>query len=294
VPESSLAPPLPPGRKVVLPGRGTTFVREVPGPGPDAPTILLLHGWTATSDLTWFASYGRLAERFRVVSLDNRGHGRGIRSSHRFRLEECADDAAGLLDALGIERVVACGYSLGGPIASLLWRRRPERVAGLVLCATAARFAPSTASRRRLEVLGRVGAAARLLPASIVTPVTTRLLGGINARRGLGPWVSEELLLGDGPSLLQAAGELGRWDSRSWIGEVDVPSAAVVTTLDDLVPPSEQRWQAEAIGATVHEVAGPHTACIGTPELFAAALVAATDDVADRLRSTTGRSGSDR
>ncbi len=294
MPESPLAPPLPPGRKVVLPGRGTTFVREVAGPAPGAPTILLLHGWTATSDLTWFASYGPLSERFRVVSLDNRGHGRGIRSSHRFRLEACADDAVALLDALGIERVVACGYSLGGPIASLLWRRHPPRVEGLVLCATAAHFARSPTGRRRLEVLGRVGAAARFLPARVVVPATTRLIGDINARRGLEPWVGEELLLGDGPSLLQAAGELGRWDSRPWIGELDVPAAVVVTTLDDLVPPAEQRWQAEAIGASVHEVAGPHTACVGTPDLFAAALVAASGDVADRLAATPGTAPTDR
>ena len=57
-----------------------------------------------------------------------------------FRLEDCADDVAALLDVLGVERCIAVGYSMGGPIAQLLWRRHPELVDGLVLCATSARF----------------------------------------------------------------------------------------------------------------------------------------------------------
>src|SRR4249919_2728736 len=96
------APPLPPGRSVELPDRGTTFVREVAGPA-GAPTVVLLHGWTATADLNWFPSFGPLAEHVRVVALDHRGHGRGIRSN-RFRLADCADDAVALADVLGIDR----------------------------------------------------------------------------------------------------------------------------------------------------------------------------------------------
>ena len=53
------SPSLPPGRVVELPGRGSTWVRELPGPpGPSgehsAPVLLLLHGWTANADLKWF------------------------------------------------------------------------------------------------------------------------------------------------------------------------------------------------------------------------------------------------
>ena len=44
---------LPLGRRIELPGRGTTFVRLVDGPSPSAPTVLLLHGWVASSGLNW-------------------------------------------------------------------------------------------------------------------------------------------------------------------------------------------------------------------------------------------------
>ena len=117
-------PTLAPGRFVELPGRGRTFVRERGGPA-EAPVIVLLHGWTATAALNWAPSFAPLSDRFRVIALDHRGHGRGLRSRRPFRLEDCADDVAALLAAVGIERCIAVGYSMGGPIAQLLWQRHP-------------------------------------------------------------------------------------------------------------------------------------------------------------------------
>ena len=114
------APRLPPGAAMELPGRGTTFVRRIAGP-PNAPTVLLLHGWTASADLNWFTCYRPLAQHYRVLALDHRGHGRGIRSKAAFRLEDCADDAIAVCDVLGIDQVIPIGYSMGGPIAQLLW-----------------------------------------------------------------------------------------------------------------------------------------------------------------------------
>ena len=92
---------LPPGFEIDLPGRGRIFVREKSGPMV-APTLLLLHGWTATSDLNWFTCFDALSEHFRVVAMDMRGHGRGIRTKSSFKLEDCADDAAAVADVLGI------------------------------------------------------------------------------------------------------------------------------------------------------------------------------------------------
>ncbi len=127
-------PGLPAGHPLELVGRGRTFYRRPAGP-PGAPTLLLLHGWTANSALNWYPSYETLSRRFDVVAIDHRGHGRGIRSRRRFRLEDCADDAVALADALGIDRFVPVGYSMGGPVAQLIWRRhrRAGGGAGAVL-----------------------------------------------------------------------------------------------------------------------------------------------------------------
>jgi len=112
-------------RRVELPGRGGTFVREVPGP-EGAPAVLLLHGLGATGRLNWGPCYGPLSEHFRVVGMDQRGHGGGIRT-RRFRLEDCADDVAVVTEALGVDTFVPVGYSMGGPIAQLTWRRHRDR-----------------------------------------------------------------------------------------------------------------------------------------------------------------------
>src|SRR4051794_18823222 len=90
---------IPVGRLVELPGRGTTYVTDSPGPTPDAPTVVLLHAVGCTGLLTWFPSIGPLTRRFRVVTLDQRWHGRGIQSP-TFSLVDCADDVAALIDVL--------------------------------------------------------------------------------------------------------------------------------------------------------------------------------------------------
>jgi hypothetical protein len=100
-------------RDVEIPGRGRMSIRQVRGP-EGAPTLVLLHGLAATGRLNWFTALPALAERYHVLVVDHRGHGRGIRTRH-FRLADCADDVIALADVLAIESLVAVGYSMGGP-----------------------------------------------------------------------------------------------------------------------------------------------------------------------------------
>src|SRR5262245_18336264 len=129
-------PACPPGRVLNLPGRGEVFVRDSGGPSA-GPAVLLLHGWTASADVNFFPASGCLAESYRVIAPDLRGYVLGMRSVEPFSLEDCADDATALLDQLGAGRVIVVGYSMGGPVGLLLAGRHPERVAGLVMQATA-------------------------------------------------------------------------------------------------------------------------------------------------------------
>lgn len=277
------APELPPGRHVELPGRGETFVREADGP-PHAPALVLLHGWSVDADLNWFASYGPLADRFRVVALDHRGHGRGIRPpGGRVTLSECADDVVALLDALGIDQAVMVGYSLGGPIAQLVWRRHPERVVGMVLCATARHFRGGAASDLWYRGYGVLGRAADAFPGP-----SHHIMASMVARRlEPGPcieWMRSELKRGDPAGLLTAMASLGRFDSTEWIGGVDVPTACVITTRDRTVAPSRQRGLAAAIpGSVVRLVDGPHNVCATEPERFVPAFLEACASVTGRL-----------
>jgi 3-oxoadipate enol-lactonase len=239
--------------------------------------VLLLHGWTATADLNWVTSYKALQRHYRVVALDHRGHGRGIRSIRPFRLEDCADDAAALCDVLGIERAIVCGYSMGGPIAQLTWRRHRDLVTGLVLCATARRFGNG---EPRMKAMG-----AGLLGASLAAKVASPALRGelvrryVSARIGDDPrlqWAAEQIRRNDPGAVLQAGAALMGYDATPWIGDVDVPTSVVVTTQDNVVPPHRQRALAASIpGSRTVEVNGTHAVVVENPGAFVPGLLRA-------------------
>ncbi len=274
-------PRLPPGRAIELPGRGTTFIRDLPGPDDSAPTVVLLHGWTVNADLNWFPSYRPLAERFRVVSIDHRGHGAGIRSRRRFRLADCADDVAALSDVLGLDRVLLAGYSMGGPIAMLTWHRHRAVVDGLVLCATAPIFRRSGMGRLIGTALPVAAGLGRLAPTSARQAVAGRLLGQRLEDNDFGAWARSQIGLGDPVAVAEAGAAIGRFDNRSWLGDIDVPTVVVRTTKDQAVSPSRQATLASSIpGAAMIDVAADHGGCITGADRFVPALVRACASVA--------------
>jgi len=264
-------------RLVELPGRGVTRVWECAGP-PGAPTLMLIHGVTITAELNWGRLFGPLSRQFRVLAMDLRGHGDGIPAGFRFRLEDCADDVAALAGVLEIGDFVAVGYSMGGMVAQLVARRHALMVSGLVLCATARNVLGSPAERLAALTLPAAAAAIRWNP--LLQPVSAEILGltllGPVDDPAIAARTRAELRktsLGTALSAVQAVCE---FTSHSWISQLDVPAAVVVTTQDRVVPASRQRKLAAAIpGASVHEVDADHAVCITAPQVFAPALLQA-------------------
>lgn len=176
---------------------------------------------------------------------------------------------------------MAVGYSMGGPIASLTWRRHREQVAGLVLCATARHFVPRRVARVARATLPAAAAAVRLVPGAARRHMITRMLVRIEHPE-LRDRVREDFLGHEPATVIQAADALTRFSSHDWIGTVDVPAAVVVTTRDELVPTPRQRKLARSIpGAAVFEVDGDHDACV-RERSFAPTLVRACLAVAER------------
>jgi 3-oxoadipate enol-lactonase len=261
----------PAGRWLDLGPRGRTWIRTEEGPA-GAPTLLLLHGLCATGGLNWAGSQLFLRDRFNIVTVDHRGHGRGIRTKE-FHLEDAADDAAAVVEALGLDHPIAVGYSMGGPIAQLLWRRHRGLLGGLVFCATSRNFRGTPGERLSLGTMGALGLAPLLLPerllrsfgsslAALPKPPVRVPVPGPRVVKELA-WAMDEFARHDPRSVLQAAGAIGRYDSTDWIGGVDIPTSVVVTTGDQAVPPLRQFRLARAIPhATVHTVDAGHM-CVG-------------------------------
>jgi 3-oxoadipate enol-lactonase len=273
--EPSRPTPLPQVRTRVvdLPGRGRTVVRDFPGP-PGAPTLVLLHGVTLTAELNWGRVVERLHRGYRVVMLDLRGHGEGFRGAG-FRLEDCADDVAAVAAELGIEQLVAVGYSMGGLVAQLLWRRHPGLVSGLVLCATARNFSGSSWESSAALTLPVLVAAAAWMPAMHV--LRAELIGAALLDRYTDPadrrWALAHMQRTTLIDALSAVQAVAGFTSHTWIGTVDVPAAVVVTRHDRVVPPRRQHKLALALpSSTVVEIDGGHDVFLEAPGRLAAAV----------------------
>jgi 3-oxoadipate enol-lactonase len=216
-----------------------------------------------------------LAARFRVVALDQRGHGRGIRIPvrRRFSLADCADDVAALLDALHIHRAMLVSFSMGGAVAQLVWRRHEDRVAGLVLCSTTSSFGTG-------PVLVREVAAAARVPAGMFAPAILPLLAH-------GSWHAafDEVRHHDPRARADAGLELAAFRSEAWVSKVDVPTAVIVTLEDRLIPPERQLALARSIaGGAVFTVRADHLAVVRGLGRYRDALLAACHDVQIRGR----------
>lgn len=252
---------LPDGRRLELPGRGTTYITES-GPA-DAPTVFLLHGVSTSGLLCWYPSIPALDENFHVVTIDHRWHGRGIRSAD-FMLEDCADDVVAVADQLGVDRFTAVGFSMGGGIAQLAWQRHRDRIAGLVLCSTGPYF--SSIDPVRLAAEERIGRVLRHVDRLLPAPSDERL----DAWRGNHiRWAFAQMSstnLGDQGAFAAA---MARFDSRPWLSEIDVPTSVVVSTRDKVVQPDRQQLLVDGIpGARRFEVDGGHACCVLGAEDF--------------------------
>jgi pimeloyl-ACP methyl ester carboxylesterase len=267
---------MPPARTLIVPGRGELFLRDTGGSGP---TVMLLHGWMATADLNWCGAYADLAAAgYRVLAIDHRGHGRGLRQINDFRLADCAADAADALRRLNLAPALVVGYSMGGAIAQLMVRDHPEVVCGLVLSGTAQHW-QDTRTRRAFKALGALGLALSIAPRA------TWSAGFRRAGLGDSPetaWALAEMMRHSARDIAEAGRELGRFDSRPWLRPLPIPAAVVLTTRDELVPPGKQHQLAQALQAPVFEAPITHLEITSNGQAYNPALLRALAAVGGR------------
>lgn len=264
-------------RIVETAARGRLVVWDTPGP-VGAPTLVLLHGVTLDAESNWGAAIPTLAQSFRVLAPDLRGHGAGPPARVPYRLEDCADDVAAVVRALGTGPVIVVGYSMGGMIAQTFWRQYPELTAGLVLCATARNVSGSFLEQLTAMTMPFLVGALGAIPSMF--PLGADLVGGRLLGDGLDPRIRRTMLarmrrmpLVTALAAMQAVCE---FSSHRWIGDVDVPCAVLLTRHDTVVPPSRQMRLARALpAARVVEVDGDHDVFLAAPGAFAHALAVA-------------------
>jgi 3-oxoadipate enol-lactonase len=270
---------LPPARTVSVPDRGELFLRDS---GGDGPPVMLLHGWLATADMNWAGAYEALIEAgYRVLAIDHRGHGRGLRSMAQFRLSDWAGDAAAALRALDVAPATVVGYSMGGAITQLLARDHPDVASGIVLSGTAQHWQEAE-SKRVWRTMGGFGLLLSVAP-RLSFQAGFKRAGLTDPERTA--WALGELMRHSARDVAEAGRELGRFDSRSWLGSVKVPAAVVVTSKDTAVSPRKQRELADALGAGVFEAAIDHLEVTTRGDLYNGPLLEAIGSVQTRDRA---------
>lgn len=277
---------VPKGRWLDVPGRGRTWLTDIPGPTPEAPAVILLHAVGCTGMLTWFPVVEQLSARYRVVIFDQRWHGRGITSEH-FSIRDCADDVAAIANLLDLVQPVVAGYSMGSIVAQRCWRQHPQRFGGLVLAATTDHFRTTGSERvfhqtmelgmgalRTMSQSKTVNAAAKAATEVLLDPTDTH------------QWALAEWRSTSSWAVAQAVASLGRHHSTPWLSKIDVPTAVVVTTKDKVLSPERQRVIAATIpGATVHEAECGHAGCVLDAKAFVPTFLEAVDTTMGRRAS---------
>ncbi|MDD7909261.1 3-oxoadipate enol-lactonase [Pseudovibrio exalbescens] len=112
----------------------------------------------------WTGVCARLGDGWSTLRYDKRGHGLSEEGTDAYSIGRHADDLIGLLTKTGFDGVVLCGLSVGGLIALEIWRKRPDLVAGLVLCDTAAKIGTAQMWQDRIDLIRKDGIAALAEP----------------------------------------------------------------------------------------------------------------------------------
>jgi 3-oxoadipate enol-lactonase len=254
---------------------GLTLYYEETGSGSP---LLLIAGLSGNT-LGWAMLLPALAERFRVIAFDNWGAGRSSAPPGPYTTREMADDAAALLDHVGIERAHVIGLSLGGMIAQELALAHPDRVDHLVLYATYAR--PRTAIhepwfRNWVEACERGTAPdqlAMLLLPWFLTPAFMAQPDHVEA--AIAEWAADPYPAPAHGVAAQAAACLSH-DTHSRLGQISAPTLVLVGAEDIVTPVACAQELAGGIpGAHLHVLErGGHTPDVEYPAAVAEAMLA--------------------
>ena len=266
---------------------GDSFAVHTRGSGRP---LVLLHAFPLDHGM-WEAQEP-LAEAVRLIVPDQRGFG-GSQGSLPQSIEQLADDAAALLDALHVaEPAVVCGVSMGGYVAQHVAARHPARVAGLILCDT--KFEADTPSARegRAALATKVG---RLGTSILADAMLGKLLAQSSAARAAPRRQAVEehlrqMIARQQPQTVQAAlAAMGdRPDMTAAMSRLEIPTLLVVGAEDSFTPP-EVMQQMEEIMPDARLLIVPragHLVPLEAPEVFHEAALAFFREA---IRAAAGR-----
>ncbi|RDE09719.1 3-oxoadipate enol-lactonase [Pelagibacterium lacus] len=205
-----------------------------------------------------------------TLAFDLRGHGLSGIGRTPYAIADLAGDLAGLMDALEIGAAVICGLSVGGQVAQELYHRRPDLVAGLVLCDTAARIGEPDFWNQRIATIRQSGLAAA------APGILARWFGAAFREKGGAQFQLAAAMFERQPveGYLATCAAIAAYDRRADAAAIAVPVSVVVGSEDGATPPAlVEAFAASIPGATFQIIEGAgHLPCVEAPGTVAAAI----------------------
>ncbi len=250
--------------------------------GGDGRPLLLGHSFLCDGRM-WAPQIGPLSERYRVINLDARGHGRSGPAAKGFTAYDQVGDALAVLDHLGVKRAIWLGLSMGGMVAMRAALVAPERVAGLALLDTSAGVEPR-ANKIKYRVMG-IGA--RVLGMRRMVPAVLPLMFSRTAQRQqpelVATWVERFATFRVGSALAGMQMLVTRDDLTPRLKEISAPTLVLVGAQDRATPPVlSQRIAAGIPGAELLEVpSAGHLSTLERPGTVTRALLQFLDGLGE-------------
>jgi pimeloyl-ACP methyl ester carboxylesterase len=213
--------------------RITLHVEEL---GTGDPSLVFLHYYGGSSR-TWKHVTARLAPRFRTIAIDHRGWGESDSPAEGYGLVDLAADAEGVIAALGLQRYVLVGHSMGGKVAQLMASRQPIGLAGLILVAPSPP-SPMVMPAQAREMLAGAYATRETVQAAIDTILTAGPLSAEDREQ-----VIEDSLRGAPPAKVAWPKFTSLEDIAAEVGGIDVPTLVIAGALDRVDPPVRLRTE---------------------------------------------------
>jgi 3-oxoadipate enol-lactonase len=247
--------------------------------GPEGAPAVIFSPSLGTDLSMWEPQAQRLAERFRVVRYDVRGHGRSPVPPGPYSIADLGLDLLGLIERLGLERASLCGISIGGMASMWVAAHAPEHVERLVVCCSSAHIDPHGAYRDRAAVVRERGLA-EIAEGALKRWFTSEFR---DSHPDLVRWMCERLLATPVEGYASCCEALADMDLRAELGSIAAPTLVIAGRDDPATPPEHSELIAAGIAGSRLEVVAnaAHLANLGQPE-------AVGDLIAQHLERSAG------